>query len=358
MRKINLLKKIQNKAYKKAGQIPGTLIYTGEKTDVEVTIEVFDYNKTTLNRSQLKKVDDTFDIGEEDTVTWTNVNGLQNIADIQKLGEFYGLHPLLMEDIVDVDQRPKVEEFDDYIFLIAKMLYLHEGQMVFEHISFVLGNNFLITFQEAGTDVFDEIRKRLELGRGRVRGEGADYLMFALLDAITDHYSLVMENLGHSIEHLEEALFNQPDDDLSFAIQQVKKEALAIRRAIFPLKEVLGRLEKSKSPLLLETHRTYFKDLYDSACQVIDAMDFYREMIWGLNELYMSTINNKMNSIVKVLTIISTIFIPLTFIAGIYGMNFDYMPELRYKPAYFMVLGFMASVVLGMLYYFRRKRWL
>jgi len=347
-----------SKTIKKIGLVPGTLTYTGIKDDSEFCVEVIDYTKNSFERHVLREVDNSYEVGEENSVTWTNINGLHNVKDIQRLGEFYGLHPLILEDIVDTHQRPKIDEYEDYLFVIAKMLYYKDDELVIEHISMVLGENYVLTFQESDGDVFDALRKRIEDGKGRVRGEKSDYLLFCILDAIIDHYFLVTETLGEKIEDLEDILFNDPDETSSRQIQDLKKEALRIRRSVFPVREVVNRLEKSESKLILPQTVNYYRDLYDNTIQVIETVEIYRDMIWGLIDMYMSTISNKMNNVMKVLTIIATIFIPLTFIVGVYGMNFDYMPELHYKEAYYIVWLVMIVVFVGMAYYFRRKKWL
>ncbi len=341
-------------------QAPGTVSYVGRKEQVETSLEVIDYNAENFERFSSKTPEDAFKFEAEDRTTWININGLSNTAEIEKVGKHFELHPLIIEDIVNTNQRPKIDDYQDYYYVVAKMLYYKEdGQLENEHISMVLGKDYVLTFQESGGDVFDGVRERLAKAKGRIRSRGADYLVFALLDAIVDNYFAVVEEMSDKIEALEEQLFNsQPNNHTTFEIQELKKTMLRIRRAVFPLREVVGRLEKSKSGLIQAETTDYIRDLQDHMIQVSENIEIYREMTWGLMDMYMTTISNKMNEVMKVLTIMASIFIPLTFLAGIYGMNFEYMPELEYRYSYPILLGSMFLLLLGMLYYFKRKHWL
>ena len=276
------------------------------------------------------------------------------------MGNFYDLHPLVMEDILNTDHRPKVDEYKDYLFIVLKMLYFNkEQQFTVEHISLIVGKNYVLTFQESEEDLFDPLRARLDNPESRIRTFGADYLAFALMDTIVDNYFAVVEDFGDKIETLEDQLFDEnPIESTPQDIQALKREVLRIRRSVFPLREVISRIEKIENPIIEERTRDYFRDVYDHIIQINENIEIYRDMVWGLMDMYMTTVSNKMNNIMKVLTIIATIFIPLTFIAGIYGMNFDHMPELHYQYSYYILWGVMILVFLAMLYYFRRKGWL
>ncbi|CAM4265001.1 magnesium/cobalt transporter CorA [Gillisia limnaea] len=354
------------KSTKALNQVPGTVTYIGRKESVETRLEVIDYNKESFERYISTNPEDAFNFEDDDKNTWININGLNNTPEIEKLGKYYDLHPLILEDIVNTNQRPKVDEFQDYIFLVVKMLYYPKdsaqktnGTLVNEHISIAVGKDYVLTFQEADGDVFEGIRDRLANAKGRIRNHGTDYLLFSLLDAIIDQYFEVIDSIGDKIELLEDNLFQaQPSDDITFEIQELKRTILRIRRAVFPLREVLSRLEKLDNDLIDDKTGNYFRDLYDHIIQVSENIDIYREMTWGLMDMYMTTISNKMNEVMKVLTIIATIFIPLTFIAGIYGMNFENMPELEWEYGYFVLLGIMILIFIMMIYYFRRKRWI
>ena len=355
-----MAKKRTNKYKKHIKQSPGSIVYTGENPTEKLFIDAFDYAKDFVNESELKSVKDAFNFKHTNSNTWININGLNHIQDIEKIGKHYNLHPLIMADIANTSQRPKIDVYDDYIFVILKMLYYDENEDIkIEQISLVLGENYVLSFQEIEGDVFDNVRERLRLANGRIRTLGADYLLYALIDAIVDHYYIVSETMGNKIEDLEEILFNgELREDLSKQVLNLKKEVLKIRRAIFPIREIISRIEKNEHVLINPNSLQYYRDIYDHVIQLSDSIDIYREMVWSLMDMYMTSISNKMNEVMKVLTIIATIFIPLTFIAGIYGMNFDHMPELHFRYGYVILWGIMIVIFLGMLYYFKRKKWL
>lgn len=348
------------KYQKKLGTRPGSVIYTGEKESQNLFIEAFDFTLESLEEKQFKNVEDVFKYKLSKSVTWININGLNHVEAIEKLGNHYNLHPLTLEDIVNISQRPKIEEYDDYLFVVLKMLYYDTDEnIVSEQVSFILGENYVLTFQESDIDVFDGLRERIRHGKGRIRGLGSDYLLYALIDAVTDHYFIIIETMGNKIEDLEDNLFNGfTKDEISVQIQNLKREVLRIRRNIFPLREIINKIEKTESTLIKDKTLHFFRDIYDNVIQISENIDIYREMIWGLMDMYMTTISNKMNEVMKVLTIMATIFIPLTFIAGIYGMNFDNIPELHYEYSYYILWGVMIILFLGMIYYFKRKKWL
>lgn len=339
---------------------PGTVRYTGKKSISKTQIEIIDYSKDSYKRFVTDTIDDITQFEDPNHITWVNVNGLSNPDDIMSLGKHFDLHPLIQEDIVTIHQRPKFDEYDDYLFIVFKMLHYNEKeQLVNEHVSLVMGKDYVVMFQEAESDVFNDLRERLEHGKGRIRNLGADYLMFAVLDAAVDNYFSVVEFLSNKAEILEDKLFDAKEDpNITEEIQDIKKEILKIRRAVMPLREVVNKLEKIENPLIDERTHKYISDLYDHIIQVNESIEIYRDMIWGLMDMYMTTISNKMNEVMKVLTIMASIFIPLTFMAGIYGMNFDYMPELHLKYGYFYLWGAMILVFFGLLLYFKRKKWL
>jgi len=341
-------------------QAPGTVTYIGIKESLVTKLEIIDYSKDHYNRLDTENIEEAFKRRESNRISWININGLSNTKEIEHLGNYYNLHPLIQEDIVTTYQRPKIDEYEDYLFIVFKMLhYSNAGELINEHVSLVLGKDYVLTFQEADGDVFDDLRDRLENSKGRIRNAGSDYLMFTILDAVVDNYFSVIETLSDKIETLEDQLFeDNVEGDITEDIQDLKKEILKIRRAILPLREVVNRLEKSDIPLIDEKTHNYIRDLYDHIIQVTENVEIYREMIWGLMDMYMTTISNKMNEVMKVLTIMASIFIPLTFMAGIYGMNFEYMPELHLKHGYFYLWGAMILVFCGLLYYFKRKKWL
>ena len=347
-----LRKKQQTKSRhsKSLNQVPGAMVYVGNKESATTSVEIFNYDHDYADQINSNNVEDAFNFNNQESVTWINVNGLNNIEEIEKLGTHYNLHPLILEDIVTTDQRPKIDEYEDYIYIVFKMLHYNGDELVREHISLVLGINFVLTFQESDGDVFNPLRERIMKGKGRIRANEADYLMYAIMDAVIDNYFGIVETIGDKIESFEDRLFlNGQKEDLAENIQELKHEILRIRRAVYPLREVISRIEKADSKLFQEKTSDYLKDLYDHIIQVNENIEISRDM---------TTISNKMNEVMKVLTIIATIFIPLTFIAGIYGMNFENMPELHSKYGYFIVWTVMIVILIFMLIYFRKKRWL
>ncbi len=353
-------KKRTTKYKKHVGQVPGTLIYTGDKTSQKLFIESFDYNSKTVSEQEHFDVKEVLKFKTTDTITWVNINGLNYTDEIQHVGEFYKLHSLILEDIVNTSQRPKIDEYDDYIFVVLRMLYYDADEnIVSEQVSFVLGDNYVLTFQEAEGDVFDSVRDRLRLGKGRIRGLGSDHLLYALIDAVVDHYFIVNETMGNKVEDLEDILFTGViEDNMNKRVLELKKELLKVRRVIFPLREIISRIEKSEHKLIQQRTVQFFRDIHDHIIQLSDTIDIYREMIFSLMDMYMTSISNKMNEVMKVLTIMASIFIPLTFIAGIYGMNFEHMPELHYEYSYYILWAVMIVLFVGMIIYFKRKKWL
>ena len=352
--------KKNKKSYKARNVPPGTMSYRGKKESTVTDIDIINYNSEFHNALSVEKIEDTFKSKEKDTIKWINVNGLNDLETIEKLGNNYGLHALTLEDIVNTQHRPKIDEFETYLFIVFKMLYYKDDdELYFEHISMVVGDGFVLTFQEADGDVFDPLRERIAHGKGKIRNSGSDYLMYAILDAVIDNYLIVIEAFGDKVEDLENEVFlTEPGNTISNNIQLHKREILKIRRLMVPLREVINKLQKTDSSIIDQKTHNFLRDLYDHIVHVNENIELYREMVWGLMDMYMSIISNKMNEVMKVLTIIATIFIPLTFIAGVYGMNFDNMPELHYKNSYFILLGVMAVIFVMMLIYFRRKKWL
>ncbi|MFD0862040.1 magnesium/cobalt transporter CorA [Sungkyunkwania multivorans] len=352
--------KRKKRSSKHLGQAPGAVVYVGEKEFKETKLEVHDYTKTEYNLFHTDEIQKIFEFKGNDRITWINVNGLGHANEIMAIGKHYNLHPLILEDIVNTEQRPKIDEYESYLFVVLKMLYFDaNGDFVVEHISIVLGEDYVITFQESEDDLFDTVRLRLKDEKSRLRNVDSDYLAFALMDAIVDNYFVIVDTIGERVEQLEDDLFTENvQETITRDIQTLKHDILRVRRNILPSREVIGRLVKSESNLIYEKTRDYLRDLQDHVVHINENIDVYREMIWGLMDMYMTTISNKMNSIMKVLTIIATIFIPLTFIAGIYGMNFEHMPELQYKYGYYVLWGIMLSIFIALLFYFKKKKWL
>jgi magnesium transporter len=346
---------------RKAGLPPGSLVHIGEKKAERTRITIIDYDGETFQEKEAKSVEECFSFKETATVTWINIDGVHESELVGKLGTHFGVHPLILEDIMTTAQRPKMEDMGDYIYVVLWMLSSGKGKdgVVSEQVSLILGPNFVISFQEsAGGDVFDPVRDRIRTGKGRLRKQGPDYLAYALLDAIVDNYFLVLEKMGERVESLEEALISEPDQETLHEMHVLKREMIQVRRSVWPLREVISGLERVESPLIKQSTRIFLRDVYDHTIQVIDTVETYRDMLSGMLDIYLSSVSNRMNQVMKVLTIIATIFIPLTFIAGIYGMNFRFMPELEWHWGYFVVLGIMLAIGILMVIFFRRKRWM
>ncbi len=345
---------------KKQGLPPGSLIYTGKDNSKKIEIETINYSHELLLEEKISNIDDLKYDKDSKSIYWININGIHNTELLKTLGEKFVIHNLILEDILNTTQRPKVEFFYDHIFIVIKMLSYDnkEAEVNSEQVSFILGHNYVISFQEKPGDVFDPLRNRIKNSSGKIRSLGSDYLAFALLDIIVDNYFILLEHLGEKLEKYEESLIEKADKEILNRIYFLKRENLLLRNSVWPVRELVSQLEKSDSGIIKKKTIIYFRDLYDHTIQVIDSVEIYRDLLSGLIELYMTGTSNKTNEVMKVLTIISTIFIPLTFIAGIYGMNFKYMPELGWHWAYFSVWGVMLVLTILMLWFFRRKKWL
>jgi len=350
----------RKRAKEAVGLPPGTLVFVGEKRVEEVRITVIDYDETRFEEKEVKAVEECYPFKDKPTVTWVNVDGLHQVEVLEKLGSHFGMHPLVLEDILNTNQRPKMEDFGSYLFVSMKMLSCTEEakEIGAEQVSLILGQNFVISFQERRGDVFDPIRERIRNAKGRIRKMGADYLVYSLIDAIVDSYFLILEKLGESIESLEEELVSNPTPQTLQEIHRLKREMIFLRKSVWPLRESISALQRTESGLISDPTGIYLRDVYDHTIQVIDSVESFRDMVSGMLDIYLSSLSNQMNEVMKVLTIIATIFIPTTFVAGIYGMNFKYMPELEWRWAYPAVLALMASICVAMLVHFRRRRWI
>ena len=349
------------KSYSKtAGLPPGSLVFVGEKKTEEVRITYLDYDEQNFQEKQVSNIKECFPFKSTPTVTWINIDGLHQTDIIESIGKNFELHPLILEDILNTGQRPKFEDSDKYIFIVLKMLSFDEESQTVqaEQVSLVLGSSFVISFQERVGDVFNPIRERIRNAKGRIRKMGPDYLMYALLDAVVDGYFAILEKLGERIESMEEELVSDPTEKTLYQIHTLKREMVYLRKSVWPLRELVSGLQRSESDLISEPTEIYLRDVYDHTIQVIDTVESFRDMVSGMLDTYLSSISNKMNVVMKVLTIIATIFIPLTFVAGIYGMNFKYMPELEWRYGYLFVWVIMAVILLLMIAYFKRKKWL
>lgn len=343
----------------KTGLPPGSLVHVGSRRTENVAITVLEYDETELRQIHVEDPAELAYYRDSEKTSWVNIDGLHDAKLLGAVGSVFGLHPLVLEDMLNTEERPKIEAYGDYTFIAVKQLFINEstGELDTDHQNIILGKGFVISAGESRTRIFDPVRERLESGV-RLRKMGADYLAYTLLDAIVDNYFNVLERQGEIIEKVEEILVSDPDRSTLDKILETKNDMLYIHKNIWPLREVANLLERGESSLVGQDTRVYLRDLYDHVMQVLDTTEIYRDILSGLLDVYLSSVSNRMNEIMKVLTIISTIFIPLTFLAGIYGMNFNYMPELGWRWGYFALLGVMAVLALVMLYFFKRKKWL
>jgi magnesium transporter len=341
------------------GLVPGTPVYVGEKRSGKAEVSILEYSEGIVRELNASEEEGFLKPKTDSSVTWINVDGVHDTATVEKIGGLFGLHPLLLEDIVNTSQRPKCEFFDDYVFVVVKMIYSgEEGGIISEQVSVFFNKNYVISFQERKGDVFDSVRNRIRSGKGRIRKMGADYLAYSLLDAVVDNYFNILEEIGEKIEDIEEELILEPGEEMLKSLHKLKRGMIFLRKAVWPLREVISYFFKTDSKYVKKATGIYLRDLYEHTVQVIDTVETYREMISSMQDIYLSSLSNKMNEIMKFLTIFASIFIPLTFIAGVYGMNFRYMPELDWKWSYFAVLGVMAAVTGTLLIYFKKKNWL
>lgn len=350
--------KLVQKRSRKTGLPPGTLVHIGEKKTDKVAITAFSYAGVRCDEYQVLSLDELAPPADE-SVTWVNVSGVHRTDILESCGKQFQLHSLLLEDIANTDQRPKLDDYETCLFLVLKMLSVTERQdIVVEQVSLVFGRNFVLSFQENGTDVFTPVRDRLRGGKGRLRQSGADYLFYALVDAIVDQYFAVVEVLGEKIEELQNLVVSDPKPETLHKIHALKRQLLFLRRAVWPLREVTNNLSRSECPFLQESTKVFFRDVYDHVVQIVDTIETLREMVSASLDIYLSGISYRLNAVMKVLTIITTIFMPLTFIVGIYGMNFEHMPELKWEWGYPLVVGVMVMIAIAMLGFFIRKRWI
>ena len=348
------------KTSRKTGLSPGSLVYVGEKNYDKPTIDLMDYSDDHLEEKQIHAIEECFEFKEKTSNTWININGLHDEDIIETIGNHYGIHPLVLEDILHTEQRPKIEFFEDHIFIVLKMMDYDtkENKIEFEQLSLILGKNFVITFQEERSHLFEPLKKRIRDEKSKIRQMGSDYLAHGILDIVIDNYFAILERFGDLIEIYEDDLMVEPSTETLNNIYQMKRELLFLRKSVFPLKDVITKVERSEIELINEKTKFYMKDIYDHIVQVVDTVDTQRDLVVGLLDLYSSSVGNRMNEVMKVLTMISTIFIPLTFIAGVYGMNFKYLPEIYWKYGYFIILGVMLIVAILMLFFFKRRNWI
>lgn len=344
----------------KTGMAPGTMVFIGERKQDRVVIDVMDYSDTMLKELRDVPVDQCRGLAKSPGVTWVNVSGIHDTGLIESLGKCFDLHPLTLEDIVNTSQRLKIEEFPNYIFIVLKMITFSEpdNKVEIEHVSLILGKNWVISFLEDEGDVFDGVRDRIRSARGRIRSMKSDYLIYTLMDAVVDHYFLAVERIGDRIEEIDERILAEPKAEDIREIHRLKSDILSLRKAVWPLREEIGAIEKREFAMICPENKVFWRDLYDHTIQIIDMVETFRDILGGMHDTWLSSMSNRMNEIMKVLTIIATIFIPLTFIVGVYGMNFEHMPELKWSLGYYMIWGIMLAIGLVMLICFKRKKWI
>jgi len=347
-------------ASKKLGLPPGSLVHVGNVLGTVSRLSLVDYSKDHLEERQIHSLDEILEYKDSNTVTWVIIEGLADVDTIEKIGQLFDVHPLVLEDILNTHQRPKFEEYDDYLYIVLKSLTKSTDtfEVNAEQISLLVIKNFLFTFREQTDDLFTPILQRIKNSKGHLRDLGSDYLMYAILDTIVDQNFILIDALDESVTVLEDDLLSEPTHETLNAIQRLKRETISIRRNISPIRELLAGILRSESPLLTENTHIYLRDVSDHSIRVLESVETYRDILSSLVEIYMSSVSNKMNEVMKVLTVFAAIFIPLTFLAGIYGMNFEYMPELKWKWGYPTIWAVFAVIPIVLIIYFKKKKWL
>lgn len=346
----------------RVGMMPGSVVFTGQKRVEEVTISLICYDEHKLIEEHNITLERALELYQEGCVNWINVNGLHDTAIVERLGKRFDLHPLVQEDIVMTEQRPKVEYYDDYLYLTMRMLESENGKakrgLVSDQLSLILNPGIVLTFQEHPGDVFDPVRERLRNSVGRIRRLGTDYLAYALIDVLVDTYFVILESYGEEAEGLEDELLKDPSPVVLQKVTGMKRELLFLRKAVWPLRELLSSLQRDESPLISETVRTFLRDAYDHAIQVIDTVETLRDILSGLHDFYLSSVSFKMNEVMQLLTIVGAIFIPLSFLVGVFGMNFAFMPELQWRYSYLVFWLVVVTIVSAQIWFFKSRKWL
>lgn len=351
--------KLFKKQSDKIGVPPGTPVLIGEKKMPSVQIGVIEYNKKEAAEIKIDAIPKLKQYVKSGNVSWINVNGIHDVETIKSIGEMFEMHPLVLEDIVNTNQRAKAEDYEDYVFIVLKMLTFNEAKrdIDVEQVSILLTRHAVVTFQEREGDVFEGVRKRIMGAGGRIRAMDADYLAYSLIDAVVDNYFVVLEKIGDMVESVENQLDKYEEKNFIRKLHRMKNMLILLRKSVWPLRELISGLEKHSLKIISKEVRLYLRDIYDHTIQVIDTLETYKDLLASIRDTYMTSLSNRMNNVMKVLTVIATIFIPLTFIAGVYGMNFKYMPELGWEFSYPIVWGVMAVIAGGMLLFFKKKRW-
>lgn len=349
-----------DKVSSKFGMSPGSLVYVGDESRQNISVSVIHYSQGHFSENRNTDLASCRDLVSPDTVSWINVSGVHDPGMVSEIGQLFGLHPLVLEDILNTESRPKIDDYDDYLFIVLKMIDYDEKSRQFDHeqVSLVVGPHMVISFQEKPGDVFDPLRGRIRKGKGRIRKSGAGYLAYALIDMIVDHYFTILEKIGEQIENLQDEVMDDARKEIVNAIHQSRSRIIFLRKAAWPMRDIIQTLLREQSDLIDEDVKLYLRDVYDHAMHVSDTVETYRDILANVLDIYLTSVSNKMNEVMKVLTVIATIFIPLTFLAGVYGMNFDYMPELSWPWAYPVVWAVFLLIFIGLLAWFKRKKWL
>jgi len=344
----------------KVASAPGTVKYVGVKREVPVKLHILDYNEKDFTEKDLSSVAESLPFKESPTVTWLNISGVHDEKIINEVGVNFKIHPLVREDIANTTHRPKIEEYEDHLFMIIKMAYFNDetAEVNIEQVSLIAGRDYIISLQEHEGDILEGLRDRIRNNKGKVRKLGSDYLLYGILDAVVDNYFTVLENIGEQIEELELSLMQEASKQLLTRIYSLKHELVFLRKSIWPMREVVSVLQRAEPDLVSESTSLYLRDVLDHIVQVVETIETFSDMASGMLDLYLSMVSYRMNEVMKVLTIFAAIFIPLTFLAGVYGMNFEFIPELKWKLAYFIWWGISVAVAAGMIIYFKRKKWM
>ena len=352
------MKKKRKKQKHNVGAAPGDLFLHPNIAHHDVKITMIQYTPEELEEKEFSDVQSCRDALKPGMLKWINVDGVHDQDIIAEFGDWLGIHPLTQEDITHIDSRPKFEEYSRYAVSVLKMLYWESGQIRWEHLSILLFEDTVLSFQEPqGGDAFDLVRGRLRQGKGRVRKMGPDYLAYALIDAVVDHYFVVLEKFGEKIEVLDEEVMNNPSKNLLFQAHELKKENMQLRKMLWPAREMVLNMIRSDSDLIAETNGLYLRDVYDHINKANDTVEQFRESLEGIMEMYLSTSSNRLSEVMRALTMISAIFIPVSFIASLYGMNFKHMPEIDTKWGFWVTVSIMAAIMMVMVFYFKRKKW-
>lgn len=347
-------------ASEKSGLPPGSLVHVGAVHPHDHTITVVNYNKTTLQKHQIQSIAELLPRAHDGILTWVIIDSLKNVPIIADIGQHFGIHALVLEDILNTHQRPKFEEFDDYLYIVLKAISMGDAgyKVHYGQISLLVLDNIVFTLMEKPDSLFDPLLKHLDNDKSQIRHLGTDYLAYIIMDTVVDKYFALQDSFDELIEDIEDKLLADPSAQTLSSIQKIKRELIFLRRSVSPLRELLAAIQRSESPLLDAKTQRYFGDIYDHAIRIIEAIESYRDLIAGMLDIYLSSVNNKMNETMKVLTVFASIFIPLTFLAGVYGMNFEYMPELKWRWGYPALWVFFIGVAVGLLRYFKKKNWL